>query len=92
MATATSTWYFRESLPLTAVFVAQLPARTISEGGSNATFQLVSSVGNGVGYGTAMPFFRRLLEATRGCSGVFEGSEVRNVWRDRRKRSSAAKR
>ena len=63
MATATSTWYFRESLPLTAVFVAQLPARTISEGGSNATFQLVSSVGKGRMYGTAIPFLERERDA-----------------------------
>ena len=67
ISTATSTSYFVESLPLTAVLVAQLPARSISDGFSNETFQFVSSVGSGRTYGTSTPSLERVREACRGC-------------------------
>ena len=59
----------------------------ISDGFSKDTFQFVSSVGRGSGYGTAMPLLRSERAASRGCCKAIGGRELRNEWRVRRKRS-----
>lgn len=88
IATATSTSNLIESFAFTAVLVAQLPARTISVGASNATFQLTSSVGSGRMYGTAMFFLDTVRDAWSGCCGGVGCISMRTLWRESRKASS----
>jgi len=73
ICTARSTVCPSPSFGLTDNLFAQLPTTVISAGGWKATFQLVSSVGRGVAYGTATSASSKERDAVSGCCGSTAG-------------------
>lgn len=88
ISTATSTPNLLPSIPFTEVLFPQLPTSVMLLGGANATFQLESSFGSGIEYGTDIPFFRRGRVASSGCIGDDDGIFSKNVCSVRRNCSS----
>lgn len=68
-----STTYLSSSFGFTDSLFAQLPTSVILDGGWKETFQLVSSVGRGAGYGMATPALSRDRDAANGCWGATAG-------------------
>ena len=87
ICTARSTVYVSPSFGFTDSLFAQLPTTVILAGGWNATFQLVSSVGRGMGYGMATPALSRERDAVSGCWGATAGIDEIVSWSARRKDS-----
>ena len=73
ICTARSIVYVSPSFGFTDSLFAQPPTTVIFAGGWKATFQLVSSVGKGMAYGTATPALSRERDAVSGCWGAIAG-------------------